>query len=382
VARERIVQLIDGLGLGGAERVLVAYAPALARLGYDVEVVVLQDRGGNPLAEPLRSAGVPVHPLLVGHLRRFDQVRGFLAGMRGLAPSLVHAHLEFASTLGALHRLRTGVPLVATLHTLEKPEGIDRDSARLWLMHKALERAADRVICLTASAERAARESGLARARIDVLANGVDLAPFDAPPARSRAEVRAAFGVPPGAPLVVCVAVLRPPKGIDRLLEAFPAVRAGAPGARLLVVGDGSERAALEARAAAPDLAGTVTFAGARDDVPDLLRAADLFVLPTLIDALPTVVIEAMAARLPVVASAVGGIPDMVRDGEEGLLVPPGDAGALAAAILRVLGDPRLGRDLAAAGRARAEEAFSLESQVGRLGSLYDRLIAARRSAA
>jgi glycosyltransferase involved in cell wall biosynthesis len=89
-----------------------------------------------------------------------------------------------------------------------------------------------------------------------------------------------------------------------------------------------------------------------------------------------------MAARLPVVASAVGGIPDMVRDGEEGLLVPPGDAGALAAAILRVLGDPRLGRDLAAAGRARAEEAFSLESQVGRLGSLYDRLIAARRSAA
>ena len=149
------------------------------------------------------------------------------------------------------------------------------------------------------------------------------------------------------------------------------------PGAHLLVVGDGPERPHLERRAAALGMADRVTFAGNRADVPDMLASADVFVLPSLTEALPTVVAEAMAAGLPVIANPVGGTPEMVDD-HTGLLVPPGDPAALARAISAVLGDPRRAGAMGRAGARAAAERFEITTQTGKLAAEYRRLVMAR----
>jgi glycosyltransferase involved in cell wall biosynthesis len=179
--------------------------------------------------------------------------------------------------------------------------------------------------------------------------------------------------------VVITVAVLRPPKGIDRLIRAMAQLADTDPALTLLIVGDGDERATLEGLAAKLGISDRVIFAGFRDDVHALLQVAELFVLPTLWEALPTVLMEAMAAGLPIVASNVGGIPDMVRDGVEGVLVEKDNVPALADAIQIIMGDETLRSAMARAARARVEAEFSLPIQAGKLADLYRRIGEARR---
>jgi glycosyltransferase involved in cell wall biosynthesis len=355
----KITHLIDGLGAGGAERLLVAYAPRLARLGYEVEVVVLQERGAIRMHDQLTAAGIPVRKIPVDQLRRVDQVIGFHREMKKSGSDLVHAHLEFASMLSAVSAHVQDRAMVATLHTLDAPDAVDRNSLRRWLMYKTLERYADKVICLTRANAEIARRTGLGSAAVEILANGIEVDQFGATPMQDRAAIRGQFGIPLDAALAVAVCVLRPEKGLDRLLQAFPAVRARTPGAHLLIVGDGPEMDSLTGIVAAEGLAGFVHFAGYRRDVSDIMQASDVFVLPTMFDAQPTVIIEAMASSLPVVSTTFAGVPDMVTDGEHGLLVPPDDVPALTEALARVIGDPELARRMGRAGRARAEAEFA-----------------------
>ncbi|MDP4032962.1 MAG: glycosyltransferase family 4 protein [Pseudorhodobacter sp.] len=374
------MHLIDGLGRGGAEQLLVAYAPELKRIGYDVQVVVFQEKDGNLQAARLRSAGIAVTLLRIDKLKRVDQLWRAVRGLRLMRPDLVHAHLQFASITAGLARRLLGVPAVATLHTLEHPTGLDRSSWRLWLMNRALATSVDRVICLSRASAEAARRIGLGEAQLEILGNGIDLRPYDAPPVLGRAAARARFGIAQDAPLILTVAVLRPEKGIDRLVAAMPAICSACPDVHLLVVGDGPQFAPLQAQIAGLRLGEAVTLTGFRDDVPDLMRSADIFVLPTLGDALPTVVMEAMAARLPVVASDVGGLSDMIIHGVEGVLVPPDDVPALAAAVLGLLLDGRARAQMGLAARSRAERDFTLQGQVARLAEIYEQLIADKRA--
>lgn len=376
----RIVQVIDGLGRGGAEQLLVAYAPELKRIGYDVKVVALQVKDGNPQAERLQEAGIPVTLHRVDKLRRVDQLWGAVRAIRALRPDIVHAHLQFANIAAGLSRLALGVPAVATLHTIEDRAGLNRSGRRLWLMNRTLASFVDRVICLSPASAEAARQNGLTRARLEILGNGIDLSAYDAPPRQSRAQLRSQLGIAQDAPLIITVAVLRPEKGVDRLVAAMPLIRDSCPAAQLLVVGDGPESARLQEQVSALGMDDAVRLAGFRNDVPDLLRAADIFVLPTLGDALPTVVMEAMAARLPVVASDVGGLSDMVTQDVEGALVPPDDVPALAAAIERLLRDTEARRKAGDAARLRAERDFSLHEQVRLLAAIYEDLIARKRA--
>lgn len=381
MSTRRIRHVIDSLGPGGAERLLCAYAPRLETLGLAVDVVVLQARGGNPMRAPLERAGIPVTMVEVSRLRRVDQILAFHRAMKAAAPDLLHCHLEFSSLLGALGGAMTGTPVVATLHTLHAPGATDGGGARRWLMYRAMARFADRVICLTEANARIARQTGLGRARLEVLPNGVEIEAFDAPPQRDRAAIRAEFGIPVEAPLAVAVCVLRPEKGIDRLVSAVPQLLRAIPDAQVLIVGDGPEMPRLTAQARREAPHGRVHFAGYRTDIADILRAADVFVLPTLFDAQPTVILEAMAARLPVVSTRVAGVPDMIEDGTHGLLVEPDDVPALAGALSRVMALPAVARALGAAGRRRAEVDFSMTRQVERLAQLYDRVIFERRRA-
>ncbi len=197
--------------------------------------------------------------------------------------------------------------------------------------------------------------------RIDVIHNGVEVETFERRSASRSLELKREFGFAENAPVIVTVSVLRAGKGIDVLLRALRHVDA-----QLLVVGEGPMRTAWSA------LADTrVRWAGYRDDVPRLLAGADLFVLPSLDDAFPTVLLEAMAAELPIVATDVGGIPEILDSAAVGVLVPPGDVAALAAAIEGLLRDEERRCRTAEAGRRRAVEEFSTTRWAERLMALY-----------
>jgi glycosyltransferase involved in cell wall biosynthesis len=196
-------------------------------------------------------------------------------------------------------------------------------------------------------------------------------------PGEGREPVRRALGLDAAAPVVGVVGRLEAQKGHTYLLDAWPDVRRDFPGARLLVVGDGALRAELEARALGPGLHGSVTFTGFRADVPRVLAALDVLVLPSLYEGMPLTVIEASAMGLPVVATAVDGTPEVVRDGETGRLVPPARPAALADALRALLADPARARAMGRAGRAHVLARFDLDTQVEATARVYRRVAGA-----
>jgi glycosyltransferase involved in cell wall biosynthesis len=183
--------------------------------------------------------------------------------------------------------------------------------------------------------------------------------------------VRAELGIPSDASLFTTVAVLRPLKGIQYMIRALPAILASDPNTYYLVVGDGSHRDALIEEVKKFGVRDRVVFAGMRRDVPRLLSASDVFVLPTLTEALPTVLAEAMAAKLPIIASRVGGVPEMLTDGQNGCLVEPKDVEGLARACIDLLANPEKRTAMGAEGWKIVNQKFNIEKQVDQLEALY-----------
>jgi glycosyltransferase involved in cell wall biosynthesis len=375
--RRRVTHLIDGLGHGGAERLLTPILVGLRGAGFEASVVALQDKDGSPEAERLRDHGVRVTFMPIDKIRRIDQLLAAWRQLRSEGPTLIHAHLQFSILLaGSLGRWAK-IPAVATLHT----DGMHCDSLgaglRMALMKHSLNHWVDRVITLSPASLAQASADGLGKARLTLLPNGVDLSRFtpNQTAQRDRDTMRASLSIAPGETLVLCVAVLRAEKGIGRLLTALSQLPQDAAPLRAVIVGEGSERFRLETQAAQAKLGDKVMFLGYRGDVAALMQAADLFVLPTLTDALPTVIIEAMASGLPIIASAVGGIPHMIEDGVEGLLVTPGDPHELSGALAELSWNRQKRTALAQAARHRAERDFALDVQLARLAALYEELI-------
>jgi glycosyltransferase involved in cell wall biosynthesis len=189
---------------------------------------------------------------------------------------------------------------------------------------------------------------------------------------RRGTDVRAELGIAPDAPVIGAVGQLREEKALDVLIDAAGRLAPRVDGLTVLLPGAGPEEAAL--REAAAGLDGTVRFLGLRDDIPDVLAAMDVAVCCSHREGSPLSVMEYMAAGLPVVATRVGGVPDIVIDGEQGVLVAPGDAGALAAALGELLGDPARREAMGARARERQREEFDLDVMVGRVQELYEEL--------
>jgi glycosyltransferase involved in cell wall biosynthesis len=217
-------------------------------------------------------------------------------------------------------------------------------------------------------------------ARIRVVYPGHDVARFAAPSAGARERLRAALDVAESAPVITVTGRLASAqKGQEFLIRALPDILGQCPDAVLMVVGDGPDRATLEALVRELGLRRAVRLLGHRDDIPDLLAATDVLVVPSLCDdAFPFTALEGLAAGRPVVASAAGGLPEIVRDGETGFLVPKGDASALVDATLRLLRNPALAQRLGRAGSAFAAR-LTVEAHVEELTQLYEE-IAARRA--
>jgi len=364
----RLLWLLDSLHVGGAEALVLPFA---AGTHHDLTVACLKTTGENLVEQELRRRGVKTLNLHARNLRDRAAFRRLTDFVREQKFDLLHAHLTYSAIWSTWLTRKTGVLTVATLHvapaaTKEQEASLlsrTKVEVRDRLMRFALNRWSNAIITVSAGL-REVYGAGLDASKVHVVHNGIDVERFRRDRAATRARLERELGIPAGSRLAVTVSVLRAGKGIEVLLDAVPRL----PDTQFLVIGDGPKREEWEAL----DRTGRVRWAGYRTDVNELLAGADVFVHPSLDDAFPTVLLEAMAAGLPVVASRVGGIPEIVVDGGTGRLVPPGDAAALAAAIQ----DPAL-PSMSAAAQERAEREFSTQAWIARLEKVYGEVIGA-----
>jgi glycosyltransferase involved in cell wall biosynthesis len=353
----RLLLVVDSLEARSAERHVVDLAVALRRRGYEVTVASSIADG---LSEPLERADIPVRPLLARRVKRRLSL-AFAWRLRRLIKrghsDLVHAHIYASAAATA----NAGVPLVISEHTeaLWQPR-----SARMvcrWVYARA-----EHVIAVsTAIRRRLIERDSVPPQRITVIPNAVTSA---------ATASHALPSLPAGwhnVPLVGVVARLQPEKGVAAFLKAAACVAPLFPEVGFLVIGDGPLREELKTLARQLGLEQRVHFLGHRPDARALIELLDVLVVPSFTEGSPLIVLETMAAGVPVVASAVGGIPDQVRHDKEGLLVPPGDPRALGDALLRLLRDPDYARSLGEAGRERVASELGYANMLQRIETVY-----------
>lgn len=362
----KVCIVLPKLRIGGAEMHVLSLLKQIDRSRFAVSLLCLGP--GDPRMEDEAKRSVESFETVRFRWRRLPAALSAMTRfLRAGRFDVVHCHLPPADLVGRLAARLAGVPVIITTEHgkfLWKP----------WYylaVERMLAGITDVRICVSGDImEIRRRREGTPARKLVHIPNAVDTARFGSP-ARDRAAVRAEFGWDPAAPLVVAVGRLEPEKNYELLLRAVDRLRTSVPGVRCLVVGDGTRRAALAELVDSLGIAAHVRLAGARADIADLLGAADVFALSSLKEGLPVSLLEAMAAGRGIVATAVGGVPETIRDGENGLLVPSGDAPALAAGIARLLSDGGLRARLGSAARAAAERDYDVKTIVARIENLY-----------
>jgi len=322
--------------------------------------------GSGALAARARAEGFPVHSVPMRGAWDLDSILRLASVTRAMRPHVVHWHAARAHALGAMAALAAPGPVRVLSRRVDFPVRGSWGSRLLYGLP------IEAIAAISEGVRRALEASGVSGRLIRVIPSGIDLAPFEAP--FDRAAARASLGIAPDEVVALQVAALAPHKSQTTLLRAAAAAVAGAPRLRVWIAGEGGLREALLAEHRSLGLGERVRFLGFREDVVPLLRAADLFVLSSYLEGLGTSVLDAMAAGLPVVATAVGGVPEIVEDRGTGLLVPPRDPGALAAAMAGLAGDPALRAAMGGRGRERAR-AFSADRTAASTRALYEELL-------
>ena len=350
-------------GVGGSERHLLTLLPALANRDIEVSFVGLDDVGNapEPFYERLEAASIPFVRLPCAHDLDPALARRLVTALRQRAPDIVHTHLVHADVYGAIGAGRAKAALVSTKHN-DDPfrSGNYRHVERL------LTRRAARVICITEALRVFNIEQvGLPPEKLEVVHYGMD----ELPHAWGPADLAS---LPDGARVVLGILRLVPQKGVDVALEALARLRPHHPDLHLVVLGEGPERGRLERRAVELGVNEAVSFPGRAGDVAEWLRRSELLVHPARWEGFGIALLEAMLAGLPVVASEVSSIPEVVIDGATGLLVRPDDAVALATAIESLLANPTRARELGEAGRARVLDSFSVGRMAERTIAVYE----------
>jgi glycosyltransferase involved in cell wall biosynthesis len=364
----RIAYVIDHLKVGGAQRHLVEVVRGLDRRVYAPEMWTASAQTGD-LAPVFERLGVPVRSFGIRttmlHRRTLTAVNEAARELRRRDVHVVHGYLFEGNFLAALVGRRAHRPVtLVSKRSLDRYGRLDRRAAA-WLSN----RLADRVLVnATAVRDVVVEHEWCAPEKIDVIPNGVDL-----PTRTGAAPARDPRG---DGPLVGMVGRLGWKKGYEFALDAFATLRERVPGLRVDIVGDGVLRPELERRIEELRLGDTVRLLGQRSDVPACLERFDCFVLSSVIEGMPNALLEAMAMRLPVVTTSAGGSAEVVEDGVSGLVVPPADASALAAAIGRVLADRALAARLAEAAERRVREHYGLGAMLRSLDAVYRRELA------
>lgn len=364
----RVIHVNTARSWRGGEQQVLYLAEGLAAQGIPQKLVCPP---GSPLATRARSAGIDVVERRLGGYVDFPSSRAIAKLARAFEADLLHLHTAQAHAIGtrAARWAGRGGQRPKTVIARRVAYSIFRHSF-FRLNRLKYTRGVDRILCITEAVRNVLIEDGLPTEQLVVVPSGIDPARFEAIPDTSAA-LQAELGVPDGAWVLGSVGALTPEKGHRHLLDAVGPVAEAVPHLHLVIAGTGDERAALESQARALGIADRVTFAGFRDDVPALLRWFDALAFPSLMEGMGTTVLDALCCGLPVVASRAGGIPEVIRDGIDGLLVPPGDPVALAAGLVRLATEPETARDLGATGRARVLEHFTRARMVERTLAAY-----------
>lgn len=365
MSRPRLCLATDSREPSGVGEHMLALAEAL-RHSFAIVLACPDGQRGDAL---LARAG----RLGIGVKRLEDEEEATVRWLRRRDFALLHVHAGVGwegHGLAAAGRLAAVPRIVRTEHL---PDVITDPAQRR--QHAEGIALVDRIVCVSAAAAASFAAAGIAADRLAVIRNGLG----PRAPSRPRAAVRAALGVDASQPVVLTAARFTPQKDHAVLIDAVPAVWVAHPALRVWLAGHGPLEDDLRGRVEQRGLAAVVQFLGQRDDVPDLLAAADLFVLPSRFEGLPLAALEAMAAALPVVATRVGGTDEAVLDGVTGRLVPPGDPEALGAAIAASLSRPDEAARLGAAGRERFDGAFTASRMADETARLYETLGVAPR---
>lgn len=345
---------------GGQENRILQESLGLRRHGARVLILC---QPGSRLEEKAISAGFPVRTRPMRKSYDLSAVRYILAVLRDEGVDVVSTHSGRDTLLAGLAaRLSRRRPLIVRTRHLALPI-----TSRL--SYNVIPQV---VVTVSDYVRRSLIEQGVAGEKVLAVPTGVDLERFD--PDRETGALRRELGLDDDRPVVGTVAIFRIKKGLQVLLDAVPQVLSALPSAVFLLAGDGPQRRSIEARVEQLGIGGRVRLLGLRDDVPAVLKAFDAFVLPTLEEALGTSFLEAMAMVKPVIGTRVGGVPEVIRDGVNGLLVPPGDPRALAEAITGMLSNPQAARAMGRAGRAIVEREFTVDHMCQRMFDLYSGL--------
>jgi L-malate glycosyltransferase len=319
----------------------------------ETSVVCLDQEG--PLAGALRERGIGVHWTHRGKGIDLRQVFRIAEIIKTFKPEIIHCHQYTPFFYGSLAGLWAGRGrVIFTEHGRHFPDVVGWK--RRWA-NQFLVRRADRITAVCDfTRERLIANEGLPAGRIEVIYNGVDLSRFG--PGSNRTEIRTKLGWPQDVPVVVQVGTFRPVKDQATAIRAFRIVHEETPTALLAFVGDGPDLTACRALAERLGLSSVIRFLGQRSDIPEILAGADVMLMTSVSEAHSVSLLEAMASRLPVVATRVGGIPETVADQETGILVSAGDAEAVAGGLRRLLSDPELRRQMGQAGYERVRSRF------------------------
>ncbi|MBG9568559.1 glycosyltransferase [Brevibacillus agri] len=376
MSKLRVLHVIGGGEFGGAEQHILNLVTTFPAEEVDVAVVCFYD---SLFAEKLRAAGIKV--IALNQFGRFDirllqaLRRTFLA----FGPAIIHTHGIKANFFSRLAALGMKVPLLTTVHSSLR---YDYAGALAYAIVSMMERSTRHwnrhYIAISGAIADVLREQGVKSSAISVIYNGMDLSPYQQDQLREsdRSRFRAEWNVPQDAFLFGTVARFVPVKGLPILLDAFHAlVQDKAASPYLVLIGDGSERPALEAKVQELGLAERVRFAGFRQDIPACLHAIDGFVHSSLYEGLGYTIIEAMAAKVPVVASNVGGVKEFVFHERTGLVVEPNDSAALARAMEQLWTSPQLRETLAQNALEKVEATFTIQQMTAQILSLYRKLL-------
>ncbi len=385
----RVLHPITRLIIGGAQENTMLTAHLLDPAAWEVEIVSGPQTGSEgSLIETVQARGIPLHiePSLVREVNPLQDARALLQLwrlMRRRRYTIVHTHSSKAGILGRWAAKLAGVPVI--VHTVHGWGHHERQHPLLRAYYILLEKLTlpitDKLIVVSPLNIEKGLADGIGhRSDYAVIRSGIELDRFGQPQV-PRAETRRALGIPLDAPVVGTVTRLSAQKAPLDFVRAAAEIARARPDVWFVMVGGGDLRAQVEALAAESGLGERLVLTGLRRDVPELLAAFDIFALSSLWEGLPRVLPQAMAAGLPIVATAADGTAEAVREGENGFLVPPGQPEALARRVLMLLNEPAWAQQMGAAGRARVGE-FSDRSMVAQIDTLYRFLLAVKGIAA
>lgn len=348
---------------GGQHQILVTLR-GLRERGHDAQLFT---RRGSPLEQRARSEKFTVHTFST-RLARFDALLGLRERMQLERFDVVHAHDPHALSAAWLARAQVRSALVVSRR-------VAYPLSRRW-PGLARYRAAHRVVAVSQFVAESVLAAGIDASRVAVVYDGVEIPVITS--AEARAAARRRWNVSEATPLLGCVGYLLPEKGQELLVRAMTTIVAEFPACKLVLAGDGPTRPHLEALVRELSLAPSVIFAGFLEDADAVYRALDLFVFPSLAEPLGSSLLAAMAHGLPAVAAASGGVPEIIEDRRNGLLVPPSDAGALARAVCSLFDDRHSAQLMSAGARETVVDRFSAERLAERTFEQYEQAIRSR----